>query len=242
MITQEFSGKTVLITGASKGIGRSIALAFLERGSFVIAAARPSKELDDLSNILAERGEIWAEDVTTESFLGRIKELNALDFLINNTGINFPEALVNVSDEHLDKMLNLNVRSTFRISREGVKQMCSGGCVINVTSQMGHIGSPNRTAYCMTKHAIEGLTKAMAVELAPKNIRVNSVAPTFIKTDMTSEWLSDAKFVEFIRSMMPLGKIGQPEDVASAVIYLCSDGAKMVTGHSLIIDGGWTAQ
>jgi NAD(P)-dependent dehydrogenase (short-subunit alcohol dehydrogenase family) len=149
---------------------------------------------------------------------------------------------VNVSDEHLDKMLNLNVRSTFRISREGVKQMCSGGCVINVTSQMGHIGSPNRTAYCMTKHAIEGLTKAMAVELAPKNIRVNSVAPTFIKTDMTSEWLSDAKFVEFIRSMMPLGKIGQPEDVASAVIYLCSDGAKMVTGHSLIIDGGWTAQ
>jgi NAD(P)-dependent dehydrogenase (short-subunit alcohol dehydrogenase family) len=214
----------------------------LERGAFVIAAARPSKELDDLSNILAERGEIWAEDVTTESFLRRIKGLNALDFLINNTGINFPEALVNVSDEHLDKMLNLNVRSTFRISREGVKQMCSGGCVINVTSQMGHIGSPNRTAYCMTKHAIEGLTKAMAVELAPKNIRVNSVAPTFIKTDMTSEWLSDAKFVEFIRSMMPLGKIGQPEDVASAVIYLCSDGAKMVTGHSLIIDGGWTAQ
>ncbi|MDA8887953.1 SDR family NAD(P)-dependent oxidoreductase [Hellea sp.] len=242
MITQEFSGKTVLITGASKGIGRSIALAFLERGAFVIAAARPSKELDDLSNILAERGEIWAEDVTTESFLGRIKGLNTLDFLINNTGINFPEALVNVSDEHLDKMLNLNVRSTFRISREGVKQMSSGGCVINVTSQMGHIGSPNRTAYCMTKHAIEGLTKAMAVELAPKNIRVNSVAPTFIKTDMTSEWLSDAKFVEFIRSMMPLGKIGQPEDVASAVIYLCSDGAKMVTGHSLIIDGGWTAQ
>ena len=195
-----------------------------------------------MSNILAERGEIWAEDVTTESFLGRIKGLNALDFLINNTGINFPEALVDVSDEHLDKMLNLNVRSTFRISREGVKQMCSGGCVINVTSQMGHIGSPNRTAYCMTKHAIEGLTKAMAVELAPKNIRVNSVAPTFIETDMTSEWLSDAKFVEFIRSMMPLGKIGQPEDVASAVIYLCSDGAKMVTGHSLIIDGGWTAQ
>lgn len=242
MITQEFSGKTVLITGASKGIGRSIALAFSERGAFVIAAARPSKELDDLSNILAERGEIWAEDVTTESFLGRIKGLNTLDFLINNTGINFPEALVNVSDEHLDKMLNLNVRSTFRISREGVKQMSSGGCVINVTSQMGHIGSPNRTAYCMTKHAIEGLTKAMAVELAPKNIRVNSVAPTFIKTDMTSEWLSDAKFVEFIRSMMPLGKIGQPEDVASAVIYLCSDGAKMVTGHSLIIDGGWTAQ
>ena len=242
MITQEFSGKTVLITGASKGIGRSIALAFLESGAFVIAAARPSKELDDLSNILAERGEIWAEDVTTESFLGRIKGLNSLDFLINNTGINFPEALVNVSDEHLDKMLNLNVRSTFRISREGVKQMASGGCVINVTSQMGHIGSPNRTAYCMTKHAIEGLTKAMAVELAPENIRVNSVAPTFIKTDMTSEWLSDAKFVEFIRSMMPLGKIGQPEDVASAVIYLCSDGAKMVTGHSLIIDGGWTAQ
>ncbi|MEP4051298.1 MAG: SDR family oxidoreductase [Litorimonas sp.] len=242
MNDQEFSGQTVLITGASRGIGRAIALAFKDRGAYVIASARPSKELDSLSQALGGQGEIWAEDATTDGFLARIQGLTKLDILINNIGINFPEALVDVSDEHLDKMLDLNVRSTFRISREGVKQMSSGGSVINITSQMGHVGSPNRTAYCMTKHAIEGLTKAMAVELAPKGIRVNSVAPTFIETDMTRGWFSDAKFIEFIRRMIPLGKVGQPEDVASAVIYLCSEGAKMVTGHSLLVDGGWTAQ
>lgn len=242
MSSQEFSGQTVLITGASRGIGRAIALAFRECGAFVIASARASKELDSLSEILGETGEIWAEDATTDDFLSRIKALNKLDILINNIGINFPEGFTDVSDEHLDKMLDLNVRSTFRISRESVKLMQSGSSVINITSQMGHVGSPNRTTYCMTKHAIEGLTKAMAVELAPKGIRVNSVAPTFIETDMTRGWFSDAKFMEFVRRMIPLGKVGQPEDVASAVIYLCSQGAKMVTGHSLLVDGGWTVQ
>jgi len=242
MSPQEFSGKTVLITGASRGIGRAIALAFKEKGAFIIATARPSEDLDSLSKVLGKQGKTWAEDATADSFLARINGLQKLDILINNTGINFPEAFVDVTDEHLDKMLDLNVRSTFRISREGVKQMTAGGSVINITSQMGHVGSPNRTAYCMTKHAVEGLTKAMAVELAPKGIRVNSVAPTFIETDMTRHWFSDAKFMEFVRRMIPLGTVGQPEDVASAVMYLCSEGAKMVTGHSLLVDGGWTAQ
>jgi len=242
MSIQEFSGKTVLVTGASRGIGRAIALAFNARGAFVIASARPSKELNDLSNILGEQGEVWAEDATTDGFLRRINGLKKLDILINNIGINFPEPLRDVSDENLDKMLDLNVRSTFRISRESVKKMRAGGSVINITSQMGHVGSPNRTTYCMTKHAIEGLTKAMAVELAPESIRVNSVAPTFIETDMTRGWFSDAKFMEFVRRMIPLGKVGQPEDVAAAVLYLSSEGAKMVTGHSLLVDGGWIAQ
>jgi len=242
MSTQEFSGKTVLVTGASRGIGRAIAVAFKERGAYVIASARPSKDLDALSDILGTQGEAWAEDATTDSFLARMGKMKQLDILINNIGINFPEAFIDVSDDHLDKMLDLNVRSTFRTSREGVKRMKAGGSVVNITSQMGHVGSPNRTTYCMTKHAIEGLTKAMAVELAPNGIRVNSVAPTFIETDMTRSWFSDAKFMEFVRRMIPLGKVGQPEDVASAVIYLCSEGAKMVTGHSLLVDGGWTAQ
>ncbi len=242
MLSQSFSKKTVLVTGASRGIGRAIALSFKAQGAFVIASARPSKDLDTLSKALGSQGEIWAEDATEDAFLDRIDGLKQLDILINNIGINFPEAFTDVSDAHLDKMLNLNVRSTFRISRQGVKHMTSGASVINITSQMGHVGSPNRTTYCMTKHAIEGLTKAMAVELAPKGIRVNSVAPTFIETDMTRGWFSDAKFMEFVRRMIPLGKVGQPEDVASAVLYLCSDGAKMVTGHSLLVDGGWTAQ
>lgn len=242
MNDQELSDKSVLVTGASRGIGRAIALAFREQGAFVIATARPSKDLESLSKVLGEQGEVWAEDATSDEFLARIRGLNKLDILINNTGINFPEAFPDVSDEHLDAMLNLNVRSTFRISREAVKRMKSGACVVNITSQMGHVGSPNRTTYCMTKHAIEGLTKAMAVELAPKGIRINSVAPTFIETDMTRGWFSDSKFMEFVSRMIPLGKVGKPEDVASAVLYLCSDGAKMVTGHSLLVDGGWTAQ
>lgn len=242
MSTQDFSGKTVLVTGASRGIGRAIALAFKECGAFVIASARPSKDLDSLLDVLSPQGEVWAEDATTDSFLVRIAALKQLHILINNIGINFPESFTDVSDDHLDKMLDLNIRSTFRISREGVKRMKGGGTVVNITSQMGHVGSPNRTTYCMTKHAIEGLTKSMAVELAPKGIRVNSVAPTFIETDMTREWFSDAKFMDFVRRMIPLGKVGQAEDVAAAVIYLCSDGAKMVTGHSLLVDGGWTAQ
>lgn len=242
MSHKDLLDKTVLVTGASRGIGRAIALAFKDHGAYVIAVARPSKQLDSLSDVLGESGEIWPEDVTNDALLERVTQLKGLDILVNNTGINFPEALTEVSDEHLDKMLNLNVRSTFRISREAVKKMKAGSVVINITSQMGHVGSPNRSVYCMTKHAIEGLTKAMAVELAPQGIRVNSVAPTFIETDMTRGWFADAKFMEFVRRMIPLGKVGQPADVASAVIYLSSEGANMITGHSLLVDGGWTAQ
>ena len=231
-----------MITGASRGIGRAITEALLEAGAFVIACARPSKELEVLSSELGENGEIWPEDATADSFLERLAARDHLDILVNNIGINRPEPFVDVSDENLDAMLDLNVRATFRIAREGVKRMSRGGSVVNITSQMGHVGSPNRTVYCMTKHAIEGLTKAMAVELAPDGIRVNSVAPTFIETPLTTPMLADPEFNAFVKRMIPMGVIGQPEDVAAAVVYLCSDGAKMVTGHSLVVDGGWTVQ
>ena len=231
-----------MITGASRGIGRAITDALLEAGAFVIACARPSKELEALSRKLGENGEIWPEDATADSFLERLAAMGHLDILVNNIGINRPEPFVDVSDENLDAMLELNVRATFRIAREGVKRMSRGGSVVNITSQMGHVGSPNRTVYCMTKHAIEGLTKAMAVELAPDGIRVNSVAPTFIETPLTKPMLADPEFNAFVKRMIPMGVIGQPEDVAAAVVYLCSDGAKMVTGHSLVVDGGWTVQ
>ncbi len=242
MSEKSLTGKTALVTGASRGIGRAIALSLKDEGAKVIACARPSDSLDSLAELLEDQGEIWAGDATTDEFLDKIKKLKSLDILINNIGINFPEPFDQVSDDHLDKMLDLNVRATFRIAREGVRRMGEGGSVVNMSSQMGHVGSPNRTTYCMTKHAVEGLTKAMAVELAPKGIRVNSVAPTFIETEMTRGWFSDAKFMEFVKRMIPMGKVGQPEDVAAAVMYLCSDGAKMVTGHSLLVDGGWTVQ
>jgi NAD(P)-dependent dehydrogenase (short-subunit alcohol dehydrogenase family) len=150
-----------------------------------------------------------------------------------------------VTTEILDLMLNLNVRAAYLASQAAVRSMLrrgGGGVIVNITSQMGHVGSPRRTVYCATKHALEGLTKALAVELAPKGIRVNSVAPTFIETPMTRPMLSDPAFAAFVQNMIPLGRIGQPEDVAAAVLYLCSPAANMVTGTSLVVDGGWTAQ
>ena len=235
-------GKTALVTGASKGLGRAIVLALHEAGAHVVAVARASEDLTNLAAILADRGEIWPVDATSDDFLSQIGRMTSLDILVNNLGTNRPQPFAEVSDENLDIVLDMNVRATFRIAREATKIMKSGAAIVNMTSQMGHVGSPGRTVYCMTKHAIEGLTKAMAVELAPEGIRVNSVAPTFIETPMTKPMLEDPKFATFVASMIPLGKVGQPEDVAAAVLYLCGSGASMVTGHSLLVDGGWTAQ
>lgn len=236
----DLKGKTALVTGASRGIGRAIAMTLHSAGAHIIASARPSADLESLSTELGKEVTLWADDAMSDGFLGRIKALKSLDILINNIGTNRPEPIQDVSDENLDFVMNMNVRSTFRIAREAVKKMIQGGCVVNITSQMGHIGSPNRTVYCMTKHAIEGLTKAMAVELAPQNIRVNSVAPTFVETPLTRPMLDDPKFMDFVNDMIPMGKIASVDDVADAVLYLCT--AKMVTGHSLLVDGGWTAR
>lgn len=236
----KLSGQTALITGASRGIGRAIATGLHAAGAHVILAARQSDELTSLGEELGNNVTVWADDAMSDGFLDRIRALTSLDILVNNIGTNRPEPIQDVSDENLDFVLNMNVRSTFRISRESVKKMNAGGSVVNITSQMGHIGSPDRTVYCMTKHAVEGLTKAMAVELAPQNIRVNSVAPTFVETPLTRPMLEDPKFMGFVKDMIPMGRIASVDDVADAVLYLCS--AKMVTGHSLLVDGGWTAR
>ena len=234
------SGKTALVTGASRGIGRAITESLCTAGAHVIASARPSKDLEQLKEEFGSSVTIWAGDATSDEFLARIKNLGVLDILVNNIGTNRPEPIQDVSDENLDFVIDMNVRSTFRIARESIKKMNKGGSVVNITSQMGHIGSPNRTVYCMTKHAVEGLTKAMAVELAPQAIRVNSVAPTFVETPLTKPMLDDPKFMEFVEDMIPMRKIASVNDVAEAVLYLCN--AKMVTGHSLLVDGGWTAR
>lgn len=231
-----------MVTGASKGLGRAICCALIEEGAHVIGVARPSAELNSLSQELGPAFEAWAMDVTADEVLSAIETVEPLDLLVNNAGTNQPQPFVDVSDDALDSLLALNVRSAFRISRSVARTMPTGGAIIHMTSQMGHVGSPNRTVYCMTKHALEGLSKAMAVELAPAGIRVNCVAPTFVRTPMTEKMFADPLFAEFVDRMIPLGQLATAEQVAAAVIYLASPAAAMITGHSLVIDGGWTAQ
>ncbi len=241
----DLSEKVALVTGAGKGIGAACVLGLAKSGAHVIAAARTLGDLEALQAQAPDQITIWAVDVMEQDFLDRIATLDTLDILVNNAGTNKPEPMINVTPETLDHVMNLNVRSCFLTAQAATRIMINnnnGGSIINMSSQMGHIGSPDRTVYCMTKHAVEGLTKAMAVELAPHNIRVNTVAPTFIKTPMTESMLADKDFSAFVDRMIPLGKVGVPEDVSAAVLYLSSSAANMVTGHSLRIDGGWTAQ
>ncbi len=236
-------GQIVLITGAGRGIGRACAAAFAQAGANVIAAARTEDDLQSLSKKYPENIEAWVNDVTENSFYERVDGLEKLDVLINNAGTNRPQAFVDVDVASLNAVIELNVRAMFQTAQAAARVMLKNenGSIINMSSQMGHIGSPNRSVYCMTKHAVEGLTKAMAVELAPKGVRVNALAPTFIETPMTRPMLDDPGFKKFVTQMIPLGKVGQPNDVAVAALYLASDVSAMVTGHSLRIDGGWTA-
>jgi NAD(P)-dependent dehydrogenase (short-subunit alcohol dehydrogenase family) len=224
-------------------LGEAISLALARAGATVSAVARDPERLELLA---AQHENIasWPADVTSAEFHDRLANED-YDILINNAGTNVPRFIEDVTTETLDLMLNLNVRAAFLSSQAVVRSMLrreATGVIINITSQMGHVGSPRRTVYCATKHALEGFTKALAVELAPRGIRVNSVAPTFIETPMTKPMLSDPDFADFVRKMIPMGRIGQPDDVAAAVLYLCSPAASMVTGTSLLVDGGWTAQ
>ncbi|MEL7491032.1 MAG: SDR family oxidoreductase [Pseudomonadota bacterium] len=244
MENHSLSGKTALVTGAGRGLGRAIVEKLHAAGANIIAVARTRDDLDKLRTDLGDRIDVWANDVTSDEFVNAISALPALDILINNAGSNRPEPFTEVSRENLDFILNLNVRSMFLTAQAAARVMKNGGggAIVHMSSQMGHVGSPDRSVYCMTKHAIEGLTKAMAVELAPHHIRINSVAPTFIETPMTKPMLENPGFREFVYRMIPMQKMGQPEDVANAVLYLASPMSAMVTGHSLLVDGGWTAQ
>ncbi len=246
-------GQIALVTGAGRGIGATIARYLAEAGAEVVLLSRTLSELQTVAQQIAEAGgrsSIRQCDVTDSKALRAIiDELPRLDILVNNAGTNIPEPMIEVSDEHLDHLLNLNIRSCFIAAQAAVKKMLQdpdrakkGGSVIHISSQMGHIGSPNRTVYCATKHAIEGLTKAMAIELAEQNIRVNSVAPTFVDTPLVRQVVNTDEKRAFLFSKIPLGHLAETEDIAAAVAYLASPAARMVTGTCLKVDGGWTAQ
>jgi NAD(P)-dependent dehydrogenase (short-subunit alcohol dehydrogenase family) len=238
------AGKRILVTGAGRGIGRCCAVACARLGAEVIAVARTASDLETLAAESAGQVVSWVHDVASDELAERIRGLDRLDGLINNAGTNRVGPMADQSAENLDAVLDLNVRAVYRIAQAAIPAVrrAGGGSIVNMSSQMGHVGSPGRTLYCMSKHAVEGLTKAMAVELAEEHIRVNSVAPTFVLTPLTEPMLADPVFAEWVMGMIPAKKLATPQDVANACIYLLSDLSACTTGTSLRVDGGWTAR
>ena len=243
-----FENRCVVVTGASRGLGRGCALAFAAEGAEVILVARSSDELAQVEAEIRDAGgaaQAMPCDVTQDEEIQRLfGSLQRCDVLVNNAGANRPQPFLGVDANTLEMLLTLNVRSMFLTAQAAARMMVRQrtGAIVNMSSQMGHVGAPERTVYCMTKHAIEGLTKAMAVELASYGVRVNTVAPTYVETPMTQPFFANDDFRKKVLSAIPLGRIGRVEDVTAAVLFLASSAANLVTGTSLLVDGGYTAQ
>lgn len=238
------ANKSVLITGAGKGIGRACAELAAACGAHVIAVARTQSDLDSIKADYPDNIEPWVADINSPEFLQKVKALPVLHGLINNVGTNKVGSITEQPDEDLDTVINLNLKSLYRTARAALvpMQKADYASIVNMSSQMGFVGSPGRTLYCMSKHGVEGLTKAMAVELAEKNIRVNTVAPTFVLTPMTEPMFEKPEFKTFVFNMIPMKKLATTADVANSCIFLLSGLSSMITGTCLKVDGGWTAQ
>ena len=241
-------GRRALVAGAGRGIGAAAALALAEAGAHVTLAARSRTELEAVAATIRERGGqagVLVLDVTDSKAVAReLAALGPLQVLVNSAGTNRPALLTETPDAHLDLVLDLNVKAAFYLAREVARGLLAArlpGSIITISSQMGHVGGPKRTVYCATKHAVEGMTRALAWELGPAGIRVNTLCPTFIETAMTAPMFADPAFREFVTARIALGRIGQPQDIMGAVVFLAGDAAALVTGSALMVDGGWTA-
>jgi NAD(P)-dependent dehydrogenase (short-subunit alcohol dehydrogenase family) len=247
-----FENQIVVVTGASRGIGRGCAEAFAAAGAEVVLVARNRDELESLAALIRSSGgkaRATPCDMTSAHDVQRLfAGLERCDVLVNNAGTNRPQSFLDVDLATLDEILALNVRSMFVTAQAAARLMVKGqserkgGAIVNMSSQMGHVGGLRRSVYCMSKHAIEGLTKAMALDLAPEGVRVNSVAPTFIETPMTKPYFEDASFKEETLRKIPLGRLGTVAEVVAAIVFLASPAASLITGTSLVVDGGYTAQ
>jgi NAD(P)-dependent dehydrogenase (short-subunit alcohol dehydrogenase family) len=240
----DLRGLTAFVTGAGRGLGRGCALALHAAGAQVIGAARTQGELQTLVDEMGS-GEFRVLDMTDSGAVrDTIGALPALDILVNNAGWNRPQHTLDVDDETFDTMVDLNMRSVFVAAQAAARRMAhnGGGSIINMSSQMGHVGGPLRSVYCMTKWGVEGMTRAMAVDMAAQNVRVNTVAPTFVSTPLADKFLAEPAFHDFVLGSIPLGRLATVAEVAAAVVYLASPGAASITGTSIVIDGGWTAK
>ena len=245
----KINNKRALITGAGKGIGLGASIALAEAGSEVVMISRTRKDLEEIKEHIkkiGKRGYYKVLDVNKTSDVEEfVNSEKPFDILVNNAGTNIPSSLINSKDKDIDFLISLNIKSVIHLTKCVVKKMLDEkikGSIINVSSQMGHVGAKNRTTYCTTKFAIEGFTKSLSLELAQKGIRVNSISPTFIETPMTKPFLKNKKFKNEVLSKIPLGRLGKIEDVMGPFIFLASDASSLITGTSLLVDGGWTAQ
>jgi NAD(P)-dependent dehydrogenase (short-subunit alcohol dehydrogenase family) len=242
-------GKRALVTGAGRGIGLAAASALADAGAHVTLAARTSKEIEEAADAIRSRGQQAAPlavDVRDlDSMQKTIAGQQPFDILVNNAGTNKPAPFVDVKVEDFDFVMSLNVRAAYFVAQAVARRLIEArraGSIINMSSQMGHVGGATRTVYCATKHAMEGFTKAMAIELAPHKIRVNTLAPTFIETPMTRPFFQNEAFRADTLKRIKLGRLGQLEDLTGAIVFLAGDAAALMTGTSLVVDGGWTAE
>ena len=243
-------GKVAVVTGANKGIGRATAVALHQIGASIIAVGRNINELNSLKKKLKSRIQLIQCDVSDyEKISKAINKIERIDILVNNAGTNLPEPFLKVKKSSLETLLEINTKAAFNIAKLCTDKMLKyknrkkiGGSIVNTSSMFGLVAGPNRTVYSMTKFGIEGLTKGMALDLAKFNIRVNSVCPTFVATPRAKKYLANKKFKKYALSNIPLGRIATESDVATAIAYLSSNASSMITGTSIIIDGGWTAK
>jgi NAD(P)-dependent dehydrogenase (short-subunit alcohol dehydrogenase family) len=245
----DLTGLTVLVTGAGRGLGRSAAKMIAASGADIVGISRTLTELQSLRDEIVSDGgrcQIAELDVTDRGAVrALISGLDKLDGVINNAGWNNPQHALDVDDESFDQMMDINLRAAFTVAQAAAKRFVAdgvAGSIVNMSSQMGHVGGPLRSVYCMTKFGLEGMTKAMAVDLAEHGIRVNTVAPTFVDTPLASQFLKDQAFHDFVIGSIPMRQLATQDQIAAACVYLLAPLAAMTTGTSLIVDGGWTAK
>ena len=241
-------GRRALVTGAGRGIGLALAAALAEAGADVTLVARSEAEIEAGAAAIRGNGGKAQAEVLDVADLAAVAAFfaarPAFQVLVNNAGTNRPKSMTEVSEADYDAVLDLNLKATFFVAQAGARRMIAegvAGSLIHIGSQMGHVGGPNRSLYCASKWALEGMSKAFALDLAAHGIRSNTIAPTFIETPMTKPFFEDQTFKASVLAKIKLGRIGRVEDLMGPVLYLASDASSLVTGTSLIVDGGWTA-
>lgn len=237
-------GRRAIVTGAGRGIGRAAAAALADAGAEVTLVARPASEIEAAAAAMSGTAAVLdvSDIAAVRAFFA---DRPAFDILVNNAGTNRPMPMTDVSENDYDAVYDLNVKSAFFVAQACVHKMLAEqlpGSLIHIGSQMGHVGGPNRSLYCGSKWALEGMSKAFALDLAAHNIRSNTIAPTFIETPLTKAYFDDPAFKASVLSKIKLGRLGRVEDLMGAIVFLASDAAALMTGTSMIIDGGWTAE